>query len=92
MQRWAASRLVPKVLVANQTKRIEAVHDAHGAWLPGVPVITCVTQQPEHVLEVLHSDAATEWVHHHAAGSGLGAGTVRLNPRLLGSIPLPDAR
>jgi len=42
--------------------------------------------------EVLHSDTATEWVHHHAAGSGLGAGTVRLNPRLLGSIPLPDSR
>ena len=37
---------------------------------------------------VLASPAANEWVHHHAAGSGLGAGTVRLNPRLLAGIPL----
>jgi SAM-dependent methyltransferase len=88
MQRWASARLVPKVLIANQTKRIEAVHDPLGEWLPSVPVITCTTNDPERVLRVLHSDAATQWVHHHAAGSGLGAGTVRLNPRLLGSIPL----
>lgn len=87
MQRWARQRLVPKVLVANQTKVIEAVHDVDGAWLPGVPVITCLTDAPERVLEVLASRDAIDWVHHHAAGSGLGAGTVRLNPTLLASIP-----
>lgn len=88
LQRWAHERLVPKILIANQTKVIEAVHDVHGEWLPGVPVITCVTAEPERVLAVLSSAAATEWVHAHAAGSGLGAGTVRLNPTLLASIPL----
>jgi SAM-dependent methyltransferase len=88
LQRWARQRLVPKILIANQTKVIEAVHDPDGAWLPGVPVITCVTDDPERVLAVLASPAAVEWVHHHAAGSGLGAGTVRLNPKLLASIPL----
>jgi hypothetical protein len=80
--------LVPKILIANQTSMIEAVHDAQGAWLPGVPVITCVTDEPERVLAVLSSAEANAWVHHHAAGSGLGPGTVRLNPRLLASIPL----
>lgn len=88
LQRWATQRLVPKILIANQTKVIEAVHDPAGAWLPGVPVITCITDQPERVLAVLSSLAAIEWVHHHAAGSGLGAGTVRLSPKLLASIPL----
>ncbi len=39
MKEWARRRLVPKVLVANQTQIIEAVCDHHGAWLPGVPVI-----------------------------------------------------
>jgi hypothetical protein len=89
LQRWAAQRLVPKILIANQTAVIEAVHDANGEWLPGVPVITCVTDQPDRVMAVLGSAQATEWVHHHAAGSGLAAGTVRLNPKLLASIPLP---
>jgi hypothetical protein len=88
MQRWARQRLVPKILVANQTREIEAVHDERGAWLPGVPVITCVTDRPDDVLRVLHSPAATEWVHQRAAGSGLGAGTVRLSPALLAGIPL----
>ncbi|MEQ1873548.1 MAG: N-6 DNA methylase [Ilumatobacteraceae bacterium] len=88
LQRWAASRSVPKILIANQTKVIEAVHDPRGEWLPSVPVITCIADDCERVLSVLGSTAANEWVHHHAAGSGLGAGTVRLNPRLLAGIPL----
>jgi len=88
LQRWAAARLVPKILIANQTKVIEAVHDVRGEWLPSVPVITCVTDEPERVLAVLASDAANLWVHQHAAGSGLSATSVRLNPKLLASIPL----
>jgi len=89
LQRWAGERLVPKILIANQTKVIEAVHDVRGEWLPSVPVITCTTDDPARVLRVLSSEAALRWVRHHAAGSGLSASTVRLNPRLLGSIPLP---
>jgi hypothetical protein len=87
LQRWAAQRLVPKILIANQTKVIEAVHDVDGAWLPGVPVITCVTEHPDDVLAVVNRPTTVEWVHHRAAGSGLGAGSVRLSPRLLASIP-----
>ncbi len=90
LQRWAAARSVPKILIANQTKAIEAVADPEGQWLPSVPVITCVTEDHERVLGVLSSAAANEWVHHHAAGSGLGVGTVRLNPRLLAEIPLRE--
>ena len=40
MERWVAARLVPKVLVATQTKVVEAVVDADGAWLPVVPLLT----------------------------------------------------
>jgi len=36
---WAAKRLVPKVLLANQTRILEAVCDPVGRWLPGVPVV-----------------------------------------------------
>ena len=91
LQRWATQRLVPKILIANQTRRIEAVIDRDGAWLPSVPVITCVTDRLDDVAAVLHSEAATEWVRYHAAGSGLSATAVRLTARLLASIPLPEA-
>ena len=39
MARWADRRLVPKVLVANQTRIVEAVCDPQGDWLPAVPVL-----------------------------------------------------
>ena len=39
MLRWARRRLVPKVLVANQTRIVEAVCDPAGEWLPAVPVL-----------------------------------------------------
>ncbi len=39
MVRWARRRMVPKVLVANQTRIVEAVCDPHGEWVPGVPVL-----------------------------------------------------
>ena len=88
LQKWARARLVPKILVANQTRVIEAVHDTAGVWLPAVPVITCVTAEPERVMDTLCSPAATRFVHDRAAGSGLAAGTVRLSPRLLATVPL----
>ena len=91
LQQWADRRLVPKILIANQTRRIEAVIDRDGAWLPSVPVITCTTERLDDVAAVLHSDQATEWVRYHAAGSGLSASSVRLTARLLASIPLPAA-
>ncbi|MGZ4680451.1 MAG: N-6 DNA methylase [Ilumatobacteraceae bacterium] len=91
LRQWADRRLVPKILVANQTRRIEAVIDREGKWLPSVPVITCTTDRLDDVAAVLHSDDATDWVRYHAAGSGLSATSVRLTARLLASIPLPAA-
>ena len=88
MQRWAARRLVPKVLVANQTKTIEAVIDERGEWLPSVPVLTCVGDDLERIHAVLASPAASAWTRLHAAGSGLSASSIRLTPSLLASIPL----
>lgn len=90
MQRWAAQRLVPKILIANQTSVIEAVHDPSGAWLPSVPVITCVTAEPDRVMATLSSPATLDWIRHHAAGSGLSSRAVRLSPSLLARIPLGD--
>jgi hypothetical protein len=88
LQRWAVSRLVPKILVANQTRGIEAVLDRHGEWLPSVPVLTCTSDRLDDAYAVLSSPAASQWVLERAAGSGLSADTVRLTPSLLASIPL----
>ena len=93
MQRWSAELLVPKVLIANQTRVIEAVADPAGAWLPGVPVLTA---RPTHatdvwpVAAVLTSPVASAWAWHRAAGTGLSADTLRLGPRWLAELPWPQ--
>lgn len=94
MQRWALRRLVPKVLVANQTPIIEAVCDPTGEWLPGVPVVSVY---PEHgdadtawqIAAVLTSPAASAWAWHERGGSGLSANTIRLGPVMLAGLPWP---
>lgn len=95
MQRWARRRLVPKVLVANQTPIIEAVCDPTGEWLPGVPVVSVY---PEHadaetawqIAAVLTSPAASAWAWHERGGSGLSANTIRLGPVMLAGLPWPS--
>ena len=96
MRAWAARKLVPKVLVANQTRIIEAVADHDGAWLPGVPITTAVPDpldpQAPSVAEieaVLTSPVASALVWHHAAGTGLSARAIRLGPDRLAALPWP---
>ena len=92
MRRWADGLLVPKVLVANQTRVIEAVTDPDGRWLPGVPVITARPTVPADlwpVAAVLTSPVASAWAWHRAAGTGLSATSLRLGPRWLTELPWP---
>jgi hypothetical protein len=91
-QRWARRKLVPKVLVANQTRVVEAVADPGGDWLPGVPVTTVTPTSAttaSEIAAVLTSPVATAAVWHHAAGTGLSTRTIRVGPALLGSVPWP---
>jgi SAM-dependent methyltransferase len=90
--KWAARKLVPKVLVANQTRVLEAVPDPTGAWLPGVPVNTVTPLAAASVLDIaamLTSPVATIVAWQLAAGTGLSTTTIRVGPALLGAVPWP---
>ncbi len=102
MQRWAAKRMVPKVLVANQTAIIEALCDERGEFLPAVPVIGIYPEPGTlfdvelseadlvwQIAAVLTSPVGSAWAWHRQAGTGLSAGTIRLGPVLLGEVPWP---
>jgi SAM-dependent methyltransferase len=89
---WSEQRLVPKVLVANQTRIIEAVADPRGEWLPSVPVLSVMPSDPAKVWEiaaVLTSAVASAWVAHRGAGAGLSATAIRISPPVLANIPWP---
>lgn len=89
---WAARRLVPKVVVASQTRIIEAVADPDGAWLPCVPVVSVVPRLPDDVwalTAVLTSPVASAWLAARSTGSGLSAGALRVSAPVLAALPLP---
>jgi len=89
---WAQRKLVPKVLVANQTRIVEAVADPDGEWLPGVPVTTVTPTDPGKVWEiaaVLTSPVASVLAWQHGAGTGLSTRAVRIAPAAIAAVPWP---
>ena len=93
MRRWADRCLVPKVLVATQTRVLEAVADDAGAWLPAVPVVRVVPTEAAQVwavAAVLTSPVASALIAAQSAGSGLSASTFRVSQRTLQSLAWPE--
>ncbi len=92
---WLAARYRPKVLVASQTRIIEAVVDPEGSLVPSVPVISVEPGDPDDlwlVAAVLLSPVASAWMVGRRAGSGLSADTVRVSARSVLDLPLPTDR
>ncbi|MEM9466049.1 MAG: N-6 DNA methylase [Actinomycetota bacterium] len=90
---WVDARLVPKVLVASQTKVIEALIDDAGVLVPGTPVVSVEPSSPEigtaRVAALLTSPVASARLAAVAAGTALSADSVRVSARLLADLPLP---
>jgi SAM-dependent methyltransferase len=94
VRRWADRQLVPKVLVASQTKVLEAVADPSAAWLPGVPVVTVAPHSGSvddvwEIAAALTNPITSAIVVSEAAGSGMSASTVRVAAKALERLPLP---
>ena len=89
--RWFADRLKPKVLVATQTKVIEAAVDARGTWLPSTPVIA-VHPEPEMLWRVgaaLLAPPVTVWALETYGGTALADDAVKLAASQVLEVPLP---
>lgn len=91
---WMSERLRPKVLVATQTRVVEAVVDETGTWLPSVPVIALESDEldPWMIAALVASPASCAHLCARAAGTGLSAGVIRLRARDLLDLPLPPDR
>jgi hypothetical protein len=93
MLAWATKRLVPKILVATQTRAIECVADERGEWLPVTPVITIVPHSGvalSRVMNALLDPAASDAAARMAEGTGMSAGVFRLTARQIGQLPLHE--
>jgi hypothetical protein len=88
---WVAAQLRPKVLVATQTKVLEATVDETGDLVPSTPVVA-VHADPErlwHLAAALSAPPITAHALHVAAGAALSTGAVKLSARQVLELPLP---
>jgi hypothetical protein len=88
---WANALQAPKVLVATQTRVVEAVADETGAFVPCTPVLSVVpaTLDLWHVLAVLLAPPISAWAHHEASGAALSSNALKLSAGQLRRVPLP---
>lgn len=88
---WAERHLVPKVLVATQTRVLEAVVDDEGTWLPCTPVLSVLPGDVDrwHLLAALLAPPASAWALREASGAALSGDAIKLSATQLRSLPLP---
>ena len=89
---WFRALLRPKVVVATQTRVIEAAADERGEVVPSVPVISVVPHDPArlwHVLAVLLSPPVSAWAIRSFGGTALSAGAVKLGCPHVRDVPMP---
>jgi hypothetical protein len=89
---WARARLVPKLVVASQTKVIEAVVDQAGRYLPSVPLLTVTPHDQANlwrILAALLSPYASHWAHSTFAGAGMNADAIKVSAKQLATLRLP---
>lgn len=91
--RWARDRLVPKVLVATQTRAVEAVADPDGSCVPMTPTIS--VEPIADRIDVWHLVAALSAPPVAAAavrghlGTGRSSGALRWSARAVLDTPVP---
>ena len=88
---WVADRLVPKVLVATQTRVVEAVADVAGVWVPSTPVLAVPAAPTRlwHVLAALLAPPVSAWALHLSAGAALAPDALKLSAAQVRTIPAP---
>ncbi|HVM00102.1 MAG TPA: N-6 DNA methylase [Egibacteraceae bacterium] len=88
---WSRARLVPKVLVATQTRVLEAVADPCGEWLPSTPTITVETpaEQVWHLAAALNSPPLAAVALRRHAGAALSPDAITLSARHVAALPAP---
>jgi hypothetical protein len=93
---WVRDRLAPKVVLATQTRVLEAAIDEHGRWVPSTPVIAVQPVDPSDVWRVgalLTAPAVSAWAATTFAGAALSPSAIKLSAKQALTIGLPaDAR
>ncbi|HEX5365346.1 MAG TPA: N-6 DNA methylase, partial [Acidimicrobiales bacterium] len=91
-RRWVARTAAPKLVVASQTRVVEAAVDVAGGGVPSVPALAVVPRDPEDLWRLaaaVLSPAASAWLAWRGAGTALDGVALRVAGPDLASLPLP---
>jgi hypothetical protein len=89
---WMLTRLVPKILVATQTKVVEVFADQAGRFIPSVPVLSVVPHDATDVLRIAAALAAppiSALAMTKYSGAALSTDAIKLSAKQAASMPLP---
>jgi hypothetical protein len=94
---WFRARLRPKVLVAPQTRVVEAAVDADGAYLPATPLVAVEPRAdvadpvvaPWLIAAALSAPPVTAWALALTAGTARSRHALKLSARQVLTVPLP---
>jgi hypothetical protein len=96
---WADARLRPKVVVATQTRVVEAALDDEGDWWPSVPVVSVVLDADHDdahhrllVLAALTAPPVSAWAAERSGGTALAPQALKLSAKQVLEVPLPVDR
>ena len=89
---WLTNRLVPKVLMATQTRIVEVIADAEGELIPSLPLITIMPRNSDDLWRIaaaVASPVTSLWALRMFAGAALHADAIKLSAKQTALIPLP---
>jgi N-6 DNA Methylase len=91
---WLRARLAPKLVVATQTRVVEAAVDEAGRWVPSTPLIAVAVDPADRwlALAALLAPPVSAWALRAAAGTARSRGAVKLSARQVLAVPLPADR
>lgn len=91
LRRWVCDRLEPKVVLATQTRVLEAAIDHDGTWVPSTPVIAIHASRPDlaRVAALLVAPPVSAWARSTFPGVALASDAIKLSARQVLDIPMP---
>lgn len=91
-ERWVRLQANPKLLVATQTRVLEAAVDAAGDLVGSVPVIVVRPRDPGDLWRLaaaIHAPVTSAWMLRRSAGTALSNDACKPTAALLADLPLP---
>ena len=91
-RRWIEVQAGPKLVVATQTRVVEAAPDPEGRLVGSVPAIVVRPHDADHLWHLaaaLHAPVVTAWMMRRGAGTALSSGACKPTAALLSALPLP---